>query len=203
MTYSRLKPLGSNGEGVYILVEVFLFQLLGGSPCWWTRESPEAHVAKFYDRLRLICCVLRASKFSELKLSEIVILNVYPFNYTIFAVSGKVLDPVNRFNHTSGVGIVTSTDHPKLVRNRCVIQVFCGVFVLSRCFSDFSVGIGAFVIGLSHISSFLWVYYTIPFGFTLFRYLRGFTFDLFFKLLVWLRITDEGSVPKIRIWSIL
>ena len=64
-------------------------------------------------------------------------------------------DPVNRFNHTSSlVAIVTSTDHPKSVRNRCVIEVFGGVFVLSRCFSDFSVGVGAFVIGLSQISSF-------------------------------------------------
>ena len=32
--------------------------------------------------------------------------------------------------------------------------VFGGVCVLSRCFLDFSVGVGAFVIGLSQISSF-------------------------------------------------
>ena len=43
---------------------------------------------------------------------------------------------------------------PKSVRNRCVIEVFGGVFVLSRCFLDFSVGVGAFVIGLSQISFF-------------------------------------------------
>ena len=47
------------------------------------------------------------------------------------------------------MAIVTSTDRPKSVRNRCVIEVFGGVFVLSRCFLDFSVGVGAFVIGLS------------------------------------------------------
>ena len=54
----------------------------------------------------------------------------------------------------STMAIVTQTDRPKSVRNRCVIEVFDGVFVLSRCFLDYSVGVGAFVIGLSQISSF-------------------------------------------------
>ena len=40
------------------------------------------------------------------------------------------------------------------VRNRCVIEAFGGVFMLSRCFLDFSVDVGAFIIGLSQISSF-------------------------------------------------
>ena len=31
---------------------------------------------------------------------------------------------------------------------------FIGAYTLSRCFLDFSVGVGAFVIGLSQISSF-------------------------------------------------
>ena len=52
------------------------------------------------------------------------------------------------------MAIVTQTDLPKSVRNRCVIKVFGGVFVLSRSLLDFSVGVGAFVIGLSQISSF-------------------------------------------------
>ena len=56
------------------------FQLLGECHCWWTRESLRAHVAKFYNRLRLIYSVLRASKFSVLKLMKIVIVWVY---YTI------------------------------------------------------------------------------------------------------------------------
>ena len=43
---------------------------------------------------------------------------------------------------------------PKSVHNRCVIEGFDGVCVLSRCFLDFSVDDGAFVIGLSKISSF-------------------------------------------------
>ena len=46
---------------------------------------------------------------------------------------------------------VTLTDRPKTVRNRSVIEVFSGVFVLSRF--NFSVGVGAFVIGLSQICS--------------------------------------------------
>ena len=40
--------------------------------------------------------------------------------------------------------IVTPTDRPKSVRNRCVIEVFCGVFVLSRCFLDFFCRCGSF-----------------------------------------------------------
>ena len=52
-------------------------------------------------------------------------LNVCPFDYTAVAVSGKVgRKPVN---HTSWVAVVTPTDRPKSVRNRCVIELFCGV----------------------------------------------------------------------------
>ena len=47
----------------------------------------------------------------------------------------------------------------------------------------------------------LWVNYTIPFGFSLFWYFLVITFQLF-KLHVWLRITDEGLLPEMRIWSI-
>ena len=53
------------------------------------------------------------------------------------------------------VTAATPTDRLKSVRNRCVIEVFGGVFfMLSHCFLDFSVGVGAFVIGLGRISSF-------------------------------------------------
>ena len=52
------------------------------------------------------------------------------------------------------MAIVIPAYRPKSLRNRCVIEVFGGVFVLSHCFLDFSVGVGAFVIGLSQISSF-------------------------------------------------
>ena len=50
--------------------------------------------------------------------------------------------------------IVTQTDRPKLVRNRCEIEDFGGLFVLSLCFSKFSLGARAFVLGLSQISFF-------------------------------------------------
>ena len=59
------------------------------------------------------------------------------------------------------MAIVTPTDRSKSVRNRCVIEVFGGVFLLSRCFLDFSVGIVAFVIGLSQISSFFLFEYVL------------------------------------------
>ena len=53
------------------------------------------------------------------------------------------------------MAVVTATDRSMSVRNHCVIEVFGCVFVLSLCFREFSVGIGAFVIGLSQISSFI------------------------------------------------
>ena len=65
---------------------------------------------------------------------------------------------INQFNHTSWVTAVTPTDRPKSVRNSCVIKVFGGVFMLSRCFLDCSVGVGVFVTGLSQISSFFFYF---------------------------------------------
>ena len=35
--------------------------------------------------------------------------------------------PVNQINHTSWVAVVTPTDRPKSVLNRCLIELFCGV----------------------------------------------------------------------------
>ena len=40
----------------------------------------------------------------------------------------------------------------------------------------------------------LWVCHTIPFGFTLFWHFWAYTFS-FSNYFLWLRITDEGSVP--------
>ena len=58
--------------------------------------------------------------------------------------------------------MLRSSDRPKSVRNRCVIEFFDDVFVLSCCPFDISVGIKAFIIhvivGLSQITSlFLYV----------------------------------------------
>ena len=38
----------------YICSFVFYIQLLGECNCWWTKEAPRAHVAKFCGQLRLI-----------------------------------------------------------------------------------------------------------------------------------------------------
>ena len=80
-------------------------------------------------------------------------INVCPFDYTDVAGSGK--DGPLKVNHTSWVAVVNQNDRPKLVRNRFVIDFFCvALFVLSLCPFDISAGVGAFVIGLSQISSF-------------------------------------------------
>ena len=49
-----------------------------------------------------------------------------PFDYTAVAGSGKV-GPVNQVNYTSLVAVVTPTDRPKSVRNRCLIELLCDV----------------------------------------------------------------------------
>ena len=97
------------------IVYLFEFQLLGECHCWWTKESPRAHVAKFCGRFRF-------------------------------------------WEH----------------------QIFCVEFI-------------EIVILLVH--------YTIPFGLTLFWHLWASLFN-FLNYIVWQRITDEGSVPEMRIWSI-
>ena len=50
------------------------------------------------------------------------------------------------------------TDRPKSVCNRCVIEVFGGVYVVTLLL-DFSVSVGASVIGMSQISSFFPLFY--------------------------------------------
>ena len=64
------------------------------------------------------------------------------------------MGPVKPVNHTSFVAVVTPTDRPKSVRNRCVIELFVALFVFLLCPFDISAGIGAFVIGLNQISTF-------------------------------------------------
>ena len=65
------------------------------------------------------------------------ILNVCPFYFNFFCSSWEGFVPVNRFNHTSWMTVVTITDRLKSVHNRCVIEVFGGVFVLSIGFRIF------------------------------------------------------------------
>ena len=87
-------------------------------------------------------------------------LNVCPFYYTAVAGSGKV-GPVNQVNHTSWVDVVTPTDRPKSVLNRCVIETFVALFVLSLC--PFDRGFyhrtkpDLFLFLLSSLSSFVYI----------------------------------------------
>ena len=82
------------------------------------------------------------------------------FKCASFALITRLLRLVGRWarkpvNHTSWVALVTPTDRPKSVRNRCLIELFCGIVCVVTCPFDISVGVGAFVIGLGQISSFL------------------------------------------------
>ena len=56
------------------------------------------------------------------------------------------------------VSVVTPTDRPKSVRNRCVIELSCDVVAFSLSPFDISIGVWAFVIGLSQISSFFFLH---------------------------------------------
>ena len=67
-------------------------------------------------------------------------------------------------NHTSSMAVVTPTDRPKSVRNRCIIELFVALFVLFLFPFDNSVGIGDFVIGLSQISTFFLLVLEIPYN---------------------------------------
>ena len=64
------------------------------------------------------------------------------------------MDHVKPLHLTSWVALVTPTDHPTSVRNRCVIEICVALFVLSLCPFNISASIGAFVIGRSQISPF-------------------------------------------------
>ena len=82
---------------------------------------------------------------------------MFPFDYT--AVAGSwARKPVN---HTSWVAVLIPTDRPKLVSNRCVIELFVALFVLSRCPFDISADVGAFVTGLSQISSLFFLLFLV------------------------------------------
>ena len=56
----------------------------------------------------------------------------------------------NPVTHVSWVAVVTPSDRPKSVRNCCVIDLFVAFSIYPF---DISVDVGAFVIGLSQISS--------------------------------------------------
>ena len=53
------------------------------------------------------------------------------------------MGPIKPVNHTRCMTVVTPSDRPKSVRNRCVIEFFGDVFVLSCYPFDIFVGIRA------------------------------------------------------------
>ena len=79
------------------------------------------YVYRFYDLSAMVGCV----SVVYIKWFIYKFLNVCPLDYTAVAESGKA-GPVSQVNHTSWVAVVTPTDSPKSVRNRCVIELFCG-----------------------------------------------------------------------------
>ena len=77
-----------------------------------------------------------------LRISKMTVQSSMKLSFWLHSFCGycEGWNPVNRFIDTSWV----ATDRPKSVRNRCVIELFGGVCVLSRCFLGFSVGVGDF-----------------------------------------------------------
>ena len=66
-------------------------------------------------------------------------MHVCHFDYTAFAVSWKVGTLLTGLTTPVGwLSLLTPTDCPKSVSNRCVIEVLGGNFMLSRCFFNFS-----------------------------------------------------------------
>ena len=70
--------------------------------------------------------------------------------------------------------------------------------MLTFCPFDNSAGVGAFVIGLSQISSF----FSLFLYFHLWRYF-GITFIQSLLFFIWFGITDEDAIPEISTWAIL
>ena len=66
------------------------------------------------------------------------------------------------------MAVFTPTDRPNSFRNRCLIELFVALFMLSLCPFDISVEVGAFIIGLGQIFSFLFLVRSLPFFFFFF-----------------------------------
>ena len=133
--YKHMPPVASKSK---MTLKIFLIYF------YITMYYMRVYHIFIYDLSTLVGC------WSSVYIRRIIykFLNVCHFDYTGFAVSGKGGYPLTA-NHTSWMTVVTPTDRPKLVHNRCVIEVLCCPLVF-----EFSVGIGVFVIGLSQISFF-------------------------------------------------
>ena len=98
---------------------------------------------------RIICLVLlvwtlKLYSCNCINAPWLMVLGFYKKDYLQFCKSVSFLlnifsglleswDTVNRFYNTSLVAVLTPTYRHTSVRHRCVIEVFGGVFVLSRC----------------------------------------------------------------------
>ena len=133
-----------------LIYEIAIFHSINGETCDKYHLLTMLFVYWFLLSLRLVwllvCCLY---KEVYLQIFECV-------SFWLHGCCGEWEGgPVNQVNQTSWVAVVTPTDRPKSVRNCCLIELFVALFVLSLCPFDISVGVGAFVIGLGQISSFL------------------------------------------------
>ena len=92
--------------------------------------------------------------FGHKTLQSLIMYRLETSSFFRFCCKWQGCDHVIQFYHTSWVAVVTPTDRPKSVRNRCVIEAFSGLYVLSLCLLEIFVGVGVFDIGLSQISFF-------------------------------------------------
>ena len=128
-------------------------------------------------------------------------LNVCPFDYTAVAGSGKV-GPVNQVNHTSWAAVVTPTDRPKSVRNRCVIELFCGVVcVVTLPFWQFCWCRGFCHRTESDLFLFLLTLKNGPSMFILFNIWPNLTFFFFLLLMVYIMFLTIYYICFIYIFS--
>ena len=107
-------------------------------------------------------------------------------------------------DHNSWVAIVTPTDRPKSVRNRSVIELFCGVVcVVILPFWHFCWYRGFCHRTESDLFLFLLCGFISPFLLALVCFSTFMHHFPIFNYFLSLRITDQGSVPKMRIWSMV
>ena len=107
-------------------------------PLWWLVGTPSA-----------IRTAKQSLPYSDVTIYIFVIYNMYYLCCTC-------IDFLWTFRLVGcWVDVVTPTDRLTSVRNRCVIDLFCGVVgVVSLSLLKFAACVGTFVIGLSQISSF-------------------------------------------------
>ena len=151
-----------------------LANTLGECQCWWTSESPRAHVAKFYSRRRSIRSVWHAKGAA---CQQMTLIPPETWSCPTLGLACVLM--------SRPISPVLSPDF----WNSNIPRYFSFAWRAST-FSGFKIDWNCNFVGLLHH----------PFWFQLVLALLVITFQ-FSKLHIWLRITDEGSVPEMRIWS--